>query len=90
MHKKHERGQTPPERPIISGFLFEGIGMYVKYHIKGFLRIIEYINNWPKLPSNSLISTLDVHTLYTNIAHEEGLACTEEQLDKRIDKKKTY
>ena len=37
------------------------------------------------MPSNALIATLDVQTLYTNIAHEEGLACTKEQLDKRID-----
>ena len=103
VHKKHEHGQTPPERPIISGSgsLTEGIGMYVNHHIKetgtkhptylqdtsDFLRIIEEINDGPKLPSNALIATLDVHTLFTNIAHEEGLACTKEQLDKRIDQK---
>ena len=101
VHKKHEHGQTTPERPIISGSgsLTEGIGMYVNHHIKetgtkhptylqdtsDFLRIIEEINNGPKLPSNALIATLDVQALYTNIAHEEGLACTKEQLDKRID-----
>ena len=39
------------------------------------------------MPSNALIATLDVHTLFTNIAHEEGLACTKKQLDKRIDQK---
>ena len=50
-----------------------------------FLRIIEEIYNGHKLPSNALIATLDIHTLYTNISHEEGLACTKEQLDKRID-----
>ena len=75
--------------------------MYVSHHIKetgtkhptylqdtsDFLRIIEDINNGPKLPSNALIATLDVRTLYTNIAHEEGLACTKEQLDKRVDQK---
>ena len=103
VHKKHEHGQTPPERPIISGSgsLTEGIGMYVNHHIKetgtkhptylqdtsDFLRIIEEINDGPKLPSNALIATLDVHTLFTNIAHEEGLACTKKQLDKRIDQK---
>ena len=37
------------------------------------------------MPSNALIATLDVHTIYTNIAHEEGLACMKEQLDKRKD-----
>ena len=31
------------------------------------------------------LATLDVQALYTNIAHEEGLACTKEQLDKRKD-----
>ena len=103
VHKKHEHGLTPPERPIISGLgsLTEGIGMYVNHHIKetgtkhptylqdtsNFLRITEENNNGPKLPSYALIATLDVHTLYTNIAHEEGLACTKEQLDKIIDQK---
>ena len=38
-------------------------------------------NNGPKLPSNALIATLDVITLYTNIAHEEGLAYMKEKLD---------
>ena len=47
--------------------------------------IIEEIKNRPKLLSNALIASLDVHTLYTNIANKEGLACTKEQLDKRID-----
>ena len=85
MHKKHEHGQAPPERHIISGSgsLTEGIGIYVNHHIKetgtkyptylqdtyDFLRIIEEINNGPKLPLNSLIATLDVHTIYTNISH---------------------
>ena len=75
--------------------------MYVNTHIKetgtkhptylkdtfNFLRTIEEINNGPKLPLNALIATLDVHTLYTNIAHEEGLAKTKEKLDKRMDQK---
>ena len=36
LHKKHEHGQTPPERPIISGSgsLTEGIRMCVNHHIK--------------------------------------------------------
>ena len=50
-----------------------------------FLRIIEENNNGPKLPSNALIATLDVHKLHTNIAYEEGLASTKEQLNKRKD-----
>ena len=37
------------------------------------------------MPSNARIATLDILTLCTNIAHEEGLASTQEQLDKRID-----
>ena len=85
VHKKHEHDQTLPERPIISGSgsLAEGIGMYVNHHIKergtkhptylqatsDFLRIKEDINNCPKFSSNALLATLDVKTLYTNIAH---------------------
>ena len=36
VHKKHEHGETPPMRPIISGSgsLTEGIGEYVNHHIK--------------------------------------------------------
>ena len=61
VHIKHEHGQAPPERPIISGSgsLTEGIRMYVNHHTKetgtkhptyfqdtsDFLRIIEDINN---------------------------------------------
>jgi len=95
------RNMNMAKRPIISGSgsLTEGIGMYVNHHIKetgtkhptylqdtsDFLRIIEDINNGPKLPLNALLATLDVKTLYTSIAYEEGLACMKEQLDKRID-----
>ena len=36
VHKKHEHGETPPERPIISGSgsLTEGIGTFVNHHMK--------------------------------------------------------
>ena len=99
VHKKHDPNTVPPERPIISGSgsITEGIGTYINHHIKDigthhdtylqdtphFLRIIEQINSGPNLETNVFLATLDVTGLYTNIAHEEGLECVEEQLNQR-------
>jgi hypothetical protein len=99
VHDKHDPNTVPPERPIISGSgsITEGIGTYTNHHIKDigthhdtylqdtphFLRIIEQINSGPNLETNVFLATLDVTGLYTNIAHEEGLECVEEQLNQK-------
>ena len=99
VHKPHEHGKAPPERPIISGSgsLTEGIATFVNHHIKeigtkhetylkdtpDFLRLIEKINQGQKLSSNAMLVTMDAIGLYTNIIHNEGIACMKTELNKR-------
>ena len=103
VHKPHEPNTRPPERPIISGSgsITEGIGTVVNHYIKDigtqhesyikdirdFLRLIDQINRGPKVKSNVMLVTMNVIGLLTNIAHEEGIKCMKEQLDKRPIKK---
>ena len=102
VHKQHLPPQTPPERPIISasGSCLENIGKYVQYHIKdigtshdsylkdtpNFLNLINEANENTIFPDDTILVTMDVSALYTNIPHEEGLNCMEEALnEKNID-----
>ena len=100
VHKEHKH--IPPPRPITSGSgsMTENIGTFIEYHIKNiaakhatfledtpdFLRIIDKLNNGPKLPENSLIVTWDARALFTNILHTEGLASLTRTLEKRETK----
>ena len=101
VHKPHLN--IPPPRPLISGSgsITENIGKFVEYHIKDiasshesymqdtpdFLRIIDKINRGPKLNPNTILLTLDVISLFTNILHNEGLTTLKEALDKRENPK---
>ena len=101
VHKEHEAMETPPPRPIISGSgsIIEGIGYYVEHHIKNlsnthhsyiqdspdFLRVINKVNEGPKLLENTILVVFDVKALYTNIIHEQGLNCLEAKLQGRIN-----
>ena len=101
VHKPHLN--IPPPRPLISGSgsITENIATYVEYHIKeiasehesylqdtpDFLRIIDKINRGPKLHKNTMLVTMDVTSLFTNILHDEGLATMKEALDKRENPK---
>ena len=85
VHKAHNN--IPPPRPIKSGSgsITENIGKYVEHHITNiasshesfledkpnFLRMIQRINKGTKLPSNTMIATWDVISLFTNIKHNE-------------------
>ena len=67
--KIHKTGN--PGRPIVSSNSHptEHISEFVDFHIKTLLTL-------PDLPANSLLVTLDVSSLYTNIPHNEGIdAC---------------
>ena len=99
VHKEHDHKSAPPVRPITSqsGSVCEGIATYVEHHIKhmatehdsyiqdtpDFLRIIQKVNRGPKLGENTLLVTMDVDGLYTNIKHDNGLKTLEEKLNKR-------
>ena len=97
VHKAHEVGKAPPERPIISGSgsITENISLFVEHHVKqlatqhpsylqdtpDFLRNIEAINSEGPLPTNSMLFSIDVSALYTNIPQDEGVEATREALE---------
>ena len=97
VHKAHEVGKAPPERPIISGSgsITENISLFVEHHVKqlatqhpsylqdtpDFLRNIEAINSEGPLPTNSMLVSIDVSALYTNIPQDEGVEATREALE---------
>ena len=103
VHKKHEPNKTPPERPITSqsATIGEGIATFVEHHIKhiatnhesylqdtpDFLREIKKVNEGPKLSNNTILMTMDVSGLFTNIIHKDGMETTEEKLLERENKK---
>ena len=76
-----------------NGSIIENPGAFVEFHISDiakkhdtyledtpdFLRKIESeIKKGERLPSNSILVTLDVKSLFTNFAHKEGIKCTRE------------
>ena len=79
VHKKHQEGKAPPERPIISccNSITENIGHYCASKLRcisnkhdsylqdtpDFLRHIETINNIGRLPDNAILAALDVSAL---------------------------
>ena len=102
VHKKNSHDNIPPVRTIISGSgaITENISLYVDHHIKDpatkhksylqdtphFLRVIDKINQGPKLPTNTVLVTSDVIGAYLNIQHEDGINCVNEVLEERDDK----
>ena len=95
IHKQFNN--VPPLQPIVSGYnsctsrLSEYIDSYLKYQAqrcksyirdtKDFLNKLKSITN---LPSNSILVTMDVSSLYTNIDHEEGAQACYESLENDI------
>ena len=87
LHKIHKTGN--PGRPIVSSNSHptEHISEFVDFHIKPLvIKLPSYVKDTnhflnilltlPDLPANSLLVTLDVSGLYTNIPHNEGIdAC---------------
>ena len=89
-----------PGRPIIAAVNSptSGLAKFVDHHLKpiaerlpsyvkdtgAFLRKIEKIG---KIPKDSILVTMDVSSLYTNIPHREGLNATARALEARTDKK---
>ena len=94
VHKDKGDGCLPPERPIVScnNSFTENIGLFVDHHIKDlatnhetylqdtphFLRSIEDINSNMNLPTNAILVTMDVSSLYTVIPQDEGVECMRE------------
>ena len=103
VHKKHQAGRPPPERPIIStcGSYTENIGKYVQNTLKrysnihnsylqdspDFLRFIEELNESGAIEEDDIIVTVDVSALYTNIQQDEGIEAVRNILDAHNDDK---
>ena len=97
IHKKDN-----PGRPIISGngSPTEKISIFVDKHLKplvtsldsyvhddmDFLKKIEDINNQNIINSNTILCTMDVSALYTNIPHTDGTDACRHYLDTRPDR----
>ena len=81
--------QNTPGRPIISGCgsPTANLSIYLDHYLKPivqqipsyikntthFLRILKTTNG--HIPSNSILESFDVTSLYTNIPHDEGISC---------------
>jgi hypothetical protein len=90
----------PPLRPIVSGFnsctarLSEYLDTFLKFQAqrcKSYLRdttdFLSKLETIKQLPENSILVTMDVASLYTNIDHEEGAQACFEKLKRRKNKK---
>ena len=102
VHKETKHDNIPPCRPIISGSgaITENISLYVEHHIKEsslkhpsylqdtphFLRVLNKINQGPKLPQNTMLVTSDITGAYHNIPQSDGSQCLFEVLEERKDK----
>ena len=103
VHKPHEPGKAPPERPITSncGSITENIGKYVQVKLKplsnqhpsylqdspDFLRALESLNEENVIEEGDILVTIDVSALYTNIPHDEAIKACKEALDETSDDK---
>jgi peptide-methionine (R)-S-oxide reductase len=93
----------PPVRPIVSGngCITENISKFLDHHAKplvetlpaylqdtpDFLRHLEAVNQRGPLPESTILVTIDVCALYTNIPKEDGMSAMEEALNTRQDQK---
>ena len=92
--------ENVPGRPIISGCssptanlsiyldhylrpIVQQIPSYIK-NTTHFIRILKEIDG--QVPSNSILVTFDVKSLYTNIPHDEGITCCLTSLEKFYNK----
>ena len=93
----HKKGN--PGRPIVSSnsHLTERISQFVDYHInplvptleshiKDTTDILNKPSNLGNLPSNAILVTLDVSSLYTNTPHNQGFDACRHFLDTRPNK----
>ena len=99
VHKKHEPGTVPPERPIISGSgsITENISHFVQHHIQSLStqhpawiqdtpHLLRDLNLLTDIPDDSILCTVDVSALYTNINREDGVEAVKKILETRSDK----
>ena len=91
--------EFPPLRPIVSGFnsctsrLSEYLDTFLKFQAKKCTSYVRYtkdffpkINEIKSLPKNTILVTMDIASLYTNIDHLEGANACYDKLEKRKNK----
>ena len=90
---------TPPMRPIVSGFnsctakLSEFLDSFLKFqaqkcssYIKDTKAFICKLDSIKELPADTILVTLDVSSLYTNIDQDEGAEACFKRLENRVKK----
>ena len=90
----------PPLRPIVSGFnsctskLSKYLDTFLKYqarkgasYIRDTKDFLSKLKQLQSIPSNSILATMDVGSLYTNIDHEEGASACYNALEKWTNKR---
>ena len=93
--KIHKGKSPPPGRPIVSAnnsptekissfvdFFLNPTIPFLKSYIKDTTHFLQQIKNINSLPANTLLATLDVTSLYTNIPNKEGLKAAAKTLGK--------
>lgn len=102
VQKQNEHGNIPPVKTIISGSgsITENISIYLDHHIKHiatehqtylqdtphFLRIVNKLNQGPKLAPNAMLVTSDITSAYHNIPQDDESTCLLEALEERESK----
>ena len=80
--KIHKNKQNPPGRPIVSAnsHTTEHISQFVDSHLNpvvpklsSYVKDTKKLDDLKELPPGSLLVTLDVSSLYTNVPHNEGI-----------------
>ena len=95
--KIHKRGN--PGRPVVSSVNCHtyNISKYVEYHLQPIVKemlsyvkdtkdFIKKLNQVEEIPEGSLLVTLDVKSLYTNIPNNEGIKTLKKAYDKHPNK----
>ena len=94
IHKENNPGRpivsacdSPTENlsAYIDSFL-KPLAQQVKSYIKDTNHFLRKLNEIGQLPENSLLVTIDVVSLYTNITHREGILAAKDALEKRQTK----
>ena len=88
-----------PGRPVISncGYYAENVSAFIDHHLKPLSKCVKsYIKDtdhflqklqeFPKLPNDTIVCTIDVVGLYPNIPHDGGLKAMRKALDRREEK----
>ena len=94
--KIHKDIVPPPGRPIVSanGCPTEKISVFVDHFLNPIVKkmntyiedtsdFLRNIENLDEIKPNSIIGTMDVSSLYTNIPNEEGISCIKELLNEK-------